>query len=134
MPRSLPSAIREAPVDAVIFDTDGQDEESFDAFLDMHERAHEDGHQLVALVLLGVKQDALRERLPTNDRLIVLGKPIKMKQVQDALQRLVPLNLIGPPRVRNARESAWRSISSASSRAARNPPLGRHPNKKPSRS
>ena len=83
---------RESPVDAVIFDTDGQDEESFDAFLDMHERAHEDGHQLVALVLLGVKQDALRERLPTDDRLIVLGKPIKMKQVQDALQRLVPLD------------------------------------------
>ena len=55
---------REAPVDAVIFDTDGQDDESFDAFLDMHERAHEDGHQLVALVLLGHKQDALRERLP----------------------------------------------------------------------
>ncbi len=83
---------REAPVDAVIFDTDGQDDESFDAFLDMHERAHEDGHQLVALVLLGVKQDALRERLPSGDRLIVLDKPIKMKQVQDALQKLVPIH------------------------------------------
>ena len=44
---------RESPVDAVIFDTDGQDDESIDAFIDMHEKAHEDGHQLVALVLLG---------------------------------------------------------------------------------
>ena len=55
---------REAPVDAVIFDTDGQDAESFDAFLDMHEKAHEDGHQLVALVLLGHKQDDLGRRSP----------------------------------------------------------------------
>ena len=82
---------RENPVDAVIFDSDGQDADSFDAFLDMHERAHEDGHQLVALVLLGVKQHDLRERLPSDDRLIVLDKPIRMKQVQDALQNLVPI-------------------------------------------
>ena len=82
---------REAPVDAVVFDTDGQDEESFDAFLDMHERAHEDGHELVAVVLLGHKQDDLKERLPSGDRLIVLSKPIKMKQVQDALHALVPI-------------------------------------------
>jgi eukaryotic-like serine/threonine-protein kinase len=82
---------REAPVDAVIFDTDGQDAESVEAFFDMHEFAHEEGHQLVALVLLGHKQDELRERLPVDDRLIILNKPIKMKQVQDALQNLVPL-------------------------------------------
>ena len=52
---------REAPVDAVIFDTDGQGAESIDAFVDMHEKAQEDGHQLVALVVLGPKQEALRE-------------------------------------------------------------------------
>ena len=39
---------RESPADAVIFDTDGQDEESIEAFLDMHEKAHEEGHQLAA--------------------------------------------------------------------------------------
>ncbi len=76
----------------MIFDSDGQDADSFDAFLDMHERAHEEGHQLVALVLLGVKQHDLRERLPEGDKLIVLDKPIKMKQVQDALQNLVPIH------------------------------------------
>ncbi len=83
---------RESRADAVIFDTDGQDEESVEAFLDMHEFAHEEGHQLVALVLLGHKQEALRERLPVDDRLIILAKPIKMKQVQDALTTLVPIH------------------------------------------
>jgi hypothetical protein len=82
---------REAPADAVIFDTDGQDEESIEAFVDMHEKAHEEGHQLVALVLLGVKQQGLKEKLPEGDNLIVLSKPIKMKQVQDALEKLVPI-------------------------------------------
>jgi eukaryotic-like serine/threonine-protein kinase len=81
---------RESPVDAVIFDTDGQDAESIEAFLDMHERAHEEGRQLLALVLLGPKQAALREKLPSDDKLVVLAKPIKMKQVQAALAQLLP--------------------------------------------
>jgi eukaryotic-like serine/threonine-protein kinase len=83
---------RESPLDAVIFDTDGQDSESIEAFLDMHETAHEEGHQLNALVLLGHKQAALKEKLPTDDRLIVLMKPVKMKQIQDAILQLVPLS------------------------------------------
>ncbi len=41
-------------------------------------------NELLALVLLGHKQGALRENCPTDDKLIVLTKPIKMKQVQDA--------------------------------------------------
>jgi eukaryotic-like serine/threonine-protein kinase len=81
---------RESSVDAVIFDTDGQGAESIDAFLDMHEEAHADERQLLAVVLLGPRQGALREKLPTDDKLIVLSKPIKMKQVQDALIRLLP--------------------------------------------
>ena len=81
---------RESPVDAVIFDTDGQDAESIEAFLDMHEKAHEEGQQLLAVVLLGPKQAALREKLPSDDKLIVLAKPIKMKQVQEALAQLLP--------------------------------------------
>jgi eukaryotic-like serine/threonine-protein kinase len=83
---------REAPVDAVIFDTDGQGPESIDAFTDMHEKAVEDGHQLVAVVIIGPKQQAIKEKLPTGDRLIVLSKPIKMKQVQDAIAQLLPLS------------------------------------------
>ena len=90
MPRRAAERYRESPVDAVIFDTDGQGAESIDAFLDMHEKAHAEGHQLLAVVLLGPRQGALREKLPTDDRLIVLSKPIKMKQVQDALSQLLP--------------------------------------------
>ncbi len=56
----------------------------------MHEKAHEDGRPLAALVLLGPRQGGLREKLPTDDRLVVLSKPLKMKQVEDALHRLVP--------------------------------------------
>ncbi len=83
---------RESPVDAVIFDTDGQGAESIEAFLDMHEKAHEDEHQLVGLVLLGPRQDELKEKLPVDDQLIIMSKPIKMKHVQDAIMRLVPLD------------------------------------------
>jgi serine/threonine protein kinase len=83
---------REAPVDAVIFDTDGQGADSIAAFTDMHEKAVEDGHELVALVLLGPKQHALKEKLPAGDRLIILSKPIKMKQVQEAIEKLLPLS------------------------------------------
>ena len=49
---------REAPVDAVIFDTDGQGSESIEAFLDMHEKAHEEGQKLLAVVLLGPNRGA----------------------------------------------------------------------------
>jgi serine/threonine protein kinase len=82
---------REAGVDAVIFDTDGQGADSIDAVVDMHDKAHEDGQQLRALVLLGPRQEALKEKLPAGDRLVVLSKPIKMKQVQDAIHGLLPL-------------------------------------------
>ena len=82
---------RETPTDAVIFDADGLGQEAIDALADMHEKAEEDGHPLVALVLLGPRQAALKDKLPAVDRLIVLSKPIKLKQVQDAITELLPL-------------------------------------------
>ncbi len=82
---------RESPPDAVVFDADGLGPDSLDAFLQMHEKAHQDGHDLKALVLLGPRQGTLTEKLPTNDRLIVLHKPIKMKDVQEAVATLLPL-------------------------------------------
>jgi CheY-like chemotaxis protein len=82
---------REAVPDAVVFDADGLGPQALDAFLSMHEKAHEDGHELSALVLLGPRQGHLAESLPTDDRLVVLTKPLKMKDVQDAVAQLVPL-------------------------------------------
>lgn len=81
---------RESLPDAVIFDADGLGSEGIDTFLTMHSKAHEEGHDLSALVILGPKQNGLRARIPSEDRLIVLGKPVKMKQVQDAISRLIP--------------------------------------------
>jgi CheY-like chemotaxis protein len=86
---------REAPPDAVIFDVDGLGPDAIDSFIDMHDKAHEDGQNLAALVLLGPRQHHLKEGLPANDQLIVLGKPVKMKQVQSAIQLLLPLGKRG---------------------------------------
>ena len=53
---------RESPPDAVIFDADGLGPDALDSFIDMHEKAHEDGHDLAALVLLGPRQQASSSR------------------------------------------------------------------------
>jgi serine/threonine protein kinase len=81
----------ESPPDAVIFDGDGLGPEALDAFHAMHEKAHDDGHDLAAVVILGPRQKELEENLPTDDRLVVLHKPIRMKDVQDAILELVPI-------------------------------------------
>jgi tRNA A-37 threonylcarbamoyl transferase component Bud32/CheY-like chemotaxis protein len=90
-PERAAERYRESLPDAVLFDMDGLDHDALDAFIEMHDTAHDDGHDLAAIVLLGPKQRTLQEKLPTDDRLVVLAKPIKMKQVQDAISQLVPL-------------------------------------------
>ncbi len=82
---------REEPPNLVVFDIDGLGPGSLDSFLDMHEAAHAEGHELAALVLLGPRQHYLAKNLPVDGRLVVLLKPVKMKQVQDAISGLVPL-------------------------------------------
>jgi eukaryotic-like serine/threonine-protein kinase len=84
---------RESRPDAVIFDTDGLGPDALDAFIEMHEEAHENGHELSAIVLLGPRQGSLASRLPTDERILVLTKPIKMKDVQDALSQLAPTSI-----------------------------------------
>lgn len=81
---------RETTPEAVIFDVDGFGDEGLNAFVDMHDKAHEDEHDLAAVVLLGPKQAKLKERLPDDDRLIVFVKPVKMKDIQGAIAQLVP--------------------------------------------
>jgi tRNA A-37 threonylcarbamoyl transferase component Bud32 len=82
---------REDMPDVVVFDIDGLGPDSLNAFLDMHEAAHDDGHDLAAVVLLGPRQHYLAKNLPNDARLVVLPKPIKMKQVQDAVIGLIPV-------------------------------------------
>lgn len=81
---------RESPTDGVLFDADGLGPHAIDHFLQMHEKAQADGRALVALVLLGPRQHYLAKKLPAGDRLIVLSKPVKMKEIQNALTKLVP--------------------------------------------
>lgn len=81
---------REAPSDVVLFDFDGQNvAEAVPALVALHENAKENGRPFWALVLLGPRQDPLRERLPKADRLAVLSKPVKLKQVTETLADLV---------------------------------------------
>jgi len=81
---------RESPSDIVLFDLDGQSaSEALPALTALQERAKEDARPFWALVLLGPRQAALREKLPRADRMVVLSKPVKLKQVQEALADLV---------------------------------------------
>ena len=89
-PERAAERYRESRPDAVLFDADGLGADALDAFLDMHVKAHEDGHNLAAVILLGPRQHYLAKRLPTDDRLVVLPKPVKMKEIQNALLQLVP--------------------------------------------
>jgi len=81
---------RESSSDLVLFDFDGQSgAEALSALAAIQGKAEEDGRPLSALVLLGPRQANLREKLPKADRLVVLSKPVKLKQVQEALAGLV---------------------------------------------
>ena len=81
---------REAIPQAVIFDADGLGDDCLSALREMHERAHEAGNQLVGVILLSPRQQALRDQLPPDDRLIVLFKPLKLRLVQNAITKLLP--------------------------------------------
>ena len=78
----------EEPTDAILFDADGLGPEALDAFMQMHDKAHEEGHDLAAVVLVGPRQHYLAKQFPTDDRLIVLSKPVKMKEIVEALSQL----------------------------------------------
>ena len=56
----------------------------------MHDKAEEDGLPFLALVLLGPRQSGLKDKLPEAERMIVLTKPTKLKQVQEAIAELLP--------------------------------------------
>jgi CheY-like chemotaxis protein len=82
---------KESPTEGVIFDFDGLGSEALAAFKEINEKAQEDGRPLVALVLLGPRQGAIKDLLPPEADSFVLSKPIKLKEVQDAVARLLPI-------------------------------------------
>jgi len=85
---------REENVDLLIYDADGLGSEALVPLVQMRETAAELDRPFSAVVLLGPRQAALRSELASDDaRLVVLSKPIKLKQVQEAVIGLIP-----PPR------------------------------------
>lgn len=80
----------EALPDVVVYDADGLGSDALATFLTLSQQAGIAGHDFAAVILLGPKQKDLRDRLPEGDRRVVLIKPIKMKDVQDALTRVAP--------------------------------------------
>jgi tRNA A-37 threonylcarbamoyl transferase component Bud32 len=90
-PASAARQYREQPPGALIYDADGLGPNAVNAFLELHENARGQGRDLAALVLLSPKQLALKEKLPVADRLLVLSKPLKMKQILDAIGQLLPV-------------------------------------------
>jgi tRNA A-37 threonylcarbamoyl transferase component Bud32/CheY-like chemotaxis protein len=83
---------RESPPDLLVFDADGLGEEALPAYVEMHKKAHEDRHELKVLLLLGPRQEEFAQKLPSDDRILILHKPLKMKDVQEAMTQLVPAN------------------------------------------
>jgi serine/threonine protein kinase len=82
---------REAPTDALIFDTDGFEPEALRSLIDIHAQARQAGRPFLALILLGKRQLGWRPHLPTGDRVVVLEKPVRIKQVLDMIAKLLPL-------------------------------------------
>jgi DNA-binding response OmpR family regulator len=89
-PESAAERFAESEIDAVIFDCDGLGADSIDSLLNMRDTAQDEDKPFVGVVLLGPRQRDLQEKIPADDRLVVLVKPIKMKQLQDSINQLLP--------------------------------------------
>ncbi|WP_165074166.1 serine/threonine-protein kinase [Paludisphaera rhizosphaerae] len=81
----------EEPADAVLFDVDGLGPQALSHLEAMRDRAKAASVPFRVLVLLGPRQGALQEKLPSADQLAVLSKPLKLKDVLEALDRLAPV-------------------------------------------
>ncbi|KAJ3058496.1 hypothetical protein HK102_010473, partial [Quaeritorhiza haematococci] len=79
------------PTEAVVFDLDGQGPGALRHLADMRAKAEEDGVPFRVLVLLGPRQGALEAKLPPADKQVVLSKPVKLKDVQEALAEIAPI-------------------------------------------
>ncbi len=80
----------ESPPDAVLFDFDGQGMEAFEAFRQMHEKSRDLDQRLFAVVLLGPRQHIHRGLVPKSEGIVVMSKPVRMKEIQAALSQLLP--------------------------------------------
>jgi len=86
---------RDAPSHGVVFDVDGLEPDCLDYLIAARAHAQEVGKPFKALVLLGPRQARLAGLIPKDDHISILNKPLKMKDVQEALLKLVPPGISG---------------------------------------
>ena len=92
-PRRAAERYREAPLDAVIFDTDGLGAR-LDRFAHRHAREGPRGRAAARRPrAAGPARGISRRSSRFDDKLIVLAKPIKMKDVQESIHKLLPAAL-----------------------------------------
>lgn len=89
-PEHAAERYQEKATDAIVFDADGLGSGSIEHFLTMVEHAREERRDLNALLLLGPRQKALADRLPADQRIVVISKPVKMRQIQETVAKLCP--------------------------------------------
>ena len=83
--------IKAAAPDALIFDADGFGATALTDFLQLRKRARKDGRDPASLVLTSPKHAEMSELITDGDRLKVLSKPLKMKEIQEAIRQLLPI-------------------------------------------
>jgi len=83
--------IEAARPDALLYDADGLGPLALDTFMQLRQRARKDGREPAALVLVSPKHAEHSAKLPAGDRLKVLSKPLKMKDIQEALRLILPI-------------------------------------------
>jgi|GEM_PF-831393 len=77
---------REHPTDFILFDADGFGSGAIESFRKLRNLAKQLGRKPRIVLLLGPKQAPLRSSIPENDRLVVLVKPLKMKEITQAVE------------------------------------------------
>ncbi len=83
--------IREVLPDAVLFDADGIGPNGIETFLNFRKSALADGRDPLTLVLIGPRHAEQSGNLPAGEKLHVLAKPLKLREIQETLRRLVPV-------------------------------------------
>lgn len=81
---------KEKPADVVLFDVDGLGPAALPYLEAIQAKARKRAVPFRALILLGPRQEALKEKLPTADQRVVLSKPMKLKDLMEGVESLVP--------------------------------------------
>ena len=77
---------KEHPTNFILFDADGFGPGAIESFRKLRNLAKQLGRKPRIVLMLGPKQAPLRSSIPENDRLVVLVKPLRMKDITQAVE------------------------------------------------